>query len=74
MTVDEKLENLEKIEKKLNKLQKKAYILIGELNSTEEYSSASSTDYAERDLQGFVKWMRWETDRQRKWVLKYTEE
>lgn len=68
--MDEKLKELELIDLKLVKLQKKAYKLIGRLNATEEYNTnSSSTDYAERDLLTFVKWMRWEIDRQRKHVL-----
>lgn len=69
--MEDKLKNLEEIELKLNKLQVKAHKLIGRLNSTEEFSdTASSTDYAERDLLSFVKWMRWEAERQRKHILK----
>lgn len=70
----EKLKLLDEIDRKVSKLQKKAYKLIAELNSTEEYSSASATDYAERDLLSFVKWMRWETDRQRSHVLMKKED
>lgn len=69
--MEEKLKNLEEIERKLVKLQKKGYKLLGELNSTEEYhKTASATDYAERDLQSCIKWFRWEIERQREHVLK----
>jgi len=69
--MEEKLKNLERIEKRVTKLQKKGYKLIAELNSTDEYNmSVSATDYAERDLLSCIKWIHWEINRQREHVLK----
>jgi len=70
MTKEEKLENISKVEKKLEKLEKKGYKLLAQLQCASEYNGLAQ-EYAERAFSNFAKWVRSETSSKRDFVHKF---
>lgn len=71
MTTKEKLDKLEKMNKKCNKIQRKAFKLVGELRATEEFDSYfCKLEYATRDITEFAEWIQKEITFQQTTLLK----
>lgn len=65
MTKEEKIQNLERLYKKKDKIMKKAYKLIGELIENDEYDGYfNKLDYAKKEIHDFGDWVEKEINHQ----------